>query len=76
MKDPKIDLDMDKNFNATLLITCGSCSRKTKVPLKQATPNKKIKCSCGDEFILSGDDLRKMQKSFDDLNRTLKKFGK
>jgi len=76
MTDPKINLDIDENMNATLLITCGSCSRKTKSPLKQASPGKKIKCTCGNEFVLAGDDLRKMQKTLNDLNRSLNQLGK
>ena len=76
MPEAKIDLDIDNSMNGTIIITCGGCSRKTKVPLKQASPGKKVKCSCGNEFHLQGDDLRKMQKGLDDFQKTLKQFGK
>lgn len=69
MKDPKIDAEIDKNMNATLIITCGDCNRKTKIQFNQASPGKLIKCGCGSEFSLSGNDLRKKQRELDDLKR-------
>jgi len=76
MKKPKIDLDVDKNMNATLIIECGECRRKSKLSMSQATPGKTIKCNCGAEFSLAGDDLRKTQKSLDDLKRTMQNLFK
>lgn len=74
MGKSKIELDLDSNLKGTLIITCGKCARKTKLPLKQATPNRQITCSCGDIFVLSGDYLRKMQKAFDELSKTRSRF--
>lgn len=76
MKEPKIDLDIDNNMNATLIIECGECRRKSKLSMSQASPGKTIKCNCGAEFSLSGDDLRKTQKSLDDLKRTMNNLFK
>ena len=74
MKGPEFDINFDKNMNATLLITCGGCSHKTKLPLKQTSPSKKVNCSCGNEFSLGVDDLRKIQQELDKLKRTLDSF--
>jgi hypothetical protein len=76
MKEPKIDLDLDNNFNATLIVQCGECNRKNKLPMSQASSGKIIKCGCGLEYPLKGDDLRKIQKQLNDLKRTLNNFGK
>jgi len=75
-KKPKMDLDIDKNMNASLVIECGECRRKSKISLSQASPGKIIKCGCGVEFNLSGDDLRKTQKSLDDLKRSMNNLFK
>lgn len=76
MNSPKFDLDIDDKMNATLIIECGECRRKSKIKLSQASPGKIIKCSCGSEITLQGDDLRKMQKSLDDLKRTMNNLFK
>lgn len=76
MKEPKINLDIDKNMNATLVVECGECRRKSRLSMSQASPGKTIKCNCGVEFKLSGDDLRKTQKSLDDLKRTMNNLFK
>lgn len=76
MKEPKLDIDLDKNFNATLILQCRECNRKNKLPMSQASPSKIIKCGCGVEYPLKGDDLRRIQKELDGLKRTLKNFGK
>ena len=76
MPDPKIELDIDRNLNATAVITCGQCRRKTRKALRAITPGQVIPCSCGASFAFTGDDLRQVQRSFDDLKRTLDRFGK
>ncbi|MBW1702822.1 MAG: hypothetical protein JRJ50_12025 [Deltaproteobacteria bacterium] len=75
MKDPTIDLDIDKKMNATLIIGCPECKRKTKLAARNAIPGKSISCLCGVSFNLSGDALRPIQRSLDDLQRTLKSLG-
>jgi len=76
MKETKFDIEIDNNSKATLLVLCGECKRKNKIPMSQASPNKIIKCGCGIEYQLRGDDLKKVQKELDNLNRTLKNFVK
>ncbi len=75
-KEPKVDLEFDNNWNGILNITCPKCQRTMKKHLREIPPGKEVACSCGFTVKFSGDDLRGIQRSFDDLKRTLKNFGK
>jgi hypothetical protein len=76
MKEPQFDIEVDNNLKGTLIIQCGECNRKNKLPMSQASPNKIIKCGCGIEYPLKDDNIKKIQQQLDDLQRTLKNFGK
>jgi hypothetical protein len=43
MKEPKIDLDVDKNMNATLVVECGECRKKSRLSMSQIFPRKNHK---------------------------------
>lgn len=74
-KEPRIELDVDNNLNGVLTITCPECSNKIKKNLRELSPGKEVSCSCGFTVSFTGDDLRKTQKSLDDLKKALKSFG-
>lgn len=74
--EPKIDLEFDNNWNGILVISCPQCKKKTKRKLSELNPGKEVSCSCGFTVSFSGDDLRGVQRSLNDLKKTLKNFGK
>ena len=57
-------------------VKCPGCSRMLKIPVKTMRPGSKHHCQCGAEISLTGDDGSKVQKAMDDLERTMKNFGK
>lgn len=75
-KEPKIEFGVDKNLKGILVITCPDCGKKLKKNAKEISPGKEVACSCGFTVSFSGDDLRGVQRSLDDLKRTLKSIGK
>ncbi len=58
-------------------ITCPSCHKGIKIKVKEMIPGHTKNCpSCGLTISFSGDDGRKAQKALDDLQKTLKSFGR
>jgi transcription elongation factor Elf1 len=63
-------------------IDCPECNRLISVTLKQVANEVLIKCSCGQEVQLKDSNgtnkkaIKDVNKSFKDLERTLKIFGR
>jgi hypothetical protein len=73
----EIDLEIDDNWNGTLVMTCPKCKAKTRRRISSLASGSKVRSSCGHTtFEMSGDDLRRVQRSLDDLKRDIDGFGK
>ncbi len=63
-------------------LDCPECKRSMTVTIKQVADEALIKCNCGQEIQLKDSNgtnkkaIRDINKSFKDLENTLKKFGK
>lgn len=66
--------------NAEIEIPCSNCSRKTKKTVAWLKNNKALVCGCGTRIEIDASqfnrEMKKVQKSVDDLKRTLKRFGR
>ncbi len=66
----------------TVKVDCTECNRSINVTLKQVANEALIRCNCGQEIQLKDSNgtnkkaIRDVNKSFKDLERTLKNFGK
>jgi len=61
----------------TANINCPACKRPMKVKFNEMVPGRKKKCAaCGAEIIFSGDNLRNVQKSRDELQKNFKNIFK
>ena len=66
----------------TVKVDCPECNRAISVTLKQIANEALIKCNCGQEIQLKDNNgtnktaIKDVNKSFKDLERTLKSFGK
>lgn len=77
MSKVKIDLDFDAAGQGQLKIKCPACGRTTRVMARDARPGTRIPCSCGRfTAVLSGDDLRDVQKALDKLRSTFADINK
>jgi hypothetical protein len=63
-------MDLDFDFD------CPNCGHKMKIRVEEMYPGNSKTCLCGCEIRFTGDDARKVQRAIDDLERTLKRFGK
>lgn len=65
---------------AEIEIPCAKCGSKTKKPIGWIKTNNKFVCSCGVTVNLDADQFRQAiaeaDRSLDDLQRTIKSFGK
>ncbi len=75
-REPDIDIEVDDRLNGILIITCPECGHRQRKPLRTLSPGTELRCSCGFTVSISGDDLRAVQRSLDDLKGTLQAFGK
>jgi len=63
-------------------INCPDCKRSIKVTIRQISKQASIHCNCGQTIQLVDEKgsnkkaIRDINKSFKDLERTFKKFGK
>jgi len=66
----------------TVKIDCTECNRSINVTLKQVANEALIRCNCGQKIQLKDSNgtnkkaIKDVNKSFKDLERTLKNFGK
>ncbi|MCI5212400.1 MAG: hypothetical protein D3910_27280 [Candidatus Electrothrix sp. ATG2] len=67
---PKIDFEIDDDFNATLVISCGNCSTLTKIPSDELTRDRNIKCTgCEYEFQITADDITTIKNYLEDAKK-------
>lgn len=66
--------------NAEIPIECANCGRKTKKTVAWLKNHTDFTCSCGTRITIDASqfirEMKKVDKSIDDLKRTLKRFGK
>lgn len=66
----------------TVKLDCPECNKGVAVTLKQVADEALVKCSCGQEIQLKDNKgsgkkaIKDINKSFKELDRTLKGFGK
>ena len=66
----------------TVKVECPKCKRSISVTLKKISNEDIIKCICGQKIQLKDRNgtnkkaIKEMNKSFKDLEKTLKSFGK
>ena len=64
---------MDLEFD----FKCLNCGHKMKIKVKEMYAGNTKTCRfCGCEIHFNGDDGRKAQRALEDLERTIKRFGK
>lgn len=63
--------------NLEVKISCPNCEGIVRIKVKDMVPGRSKPCPhCQVSFKFTGDDGRKAQRALDNLERTLKKFGR
>ncbi len=52
-QQPRFDIDLDKHYNATLVVACDECGHETRLHLKNLTPDRAHRCQCGSTIAMS-----------------------
>ena len=55
---------------------CPNCNRKLKVKMKEMYPGNHKRCVCGCRIDFKGADGRKTQRSFDELQKAIRRLGR
>jgi hypothetical protein len=63
-------------FDLKIPIECPSCRRSIELPARSSGPGTRVRCRCGQEITLAGDDLRKIQKALDGVADAFRRFGR
>ena len=72
----KVKVNGPKRIDLPFEFNCPTCGRTIKLKIRDIHPGREIYCECGTNIRFSGDDLRKIQKEFDDLINAFRKLGK
>lgn len=67
---------MSRFSDIDIPIDCPSCGRKIKKRLSQLGNGRSIHCSCGQRITVQGSGFSSFKRNLDQLDRTLKRFGK
>ncbi|MFC3626551.1 hypothetical protein ACFOKJ_10510 [Vogesella amnigena] len=51
MKSPRFDIDLDKHYNATVVIAC-DCGHEVRHHLASLHPDKPLRCHCGADISM------------------------
>ena len=74
--EPKFDLKINDKLEGMLVIVCPQCKKKTEKKFQELNAGKKVSCSCGFAFTFANNTLLGIQRSLNDLKRSLNSFGK
>ncbi|MEQ6291100.1 hypothetical protein ACFPAG_10845 [Vogesella sp. GCM10023246] len=66
IKSPRFDIDLDKHYNATVVIAC-DCGHETRHHLASLHPDKQLHCACGADISMPAAALDLAQRRTDAL---------
>ncbi|AXE35559.1 hypothetical protein [Chromobacterium phragmitis] len=70
MKQQRFDIDLDKHYNATVVIACEECGRETRQHLKALLPDQALRCSCGADITMATPDIQRAERQADAIRQS------
>jgi len=64
---PSFDIDLDKHYNATVVIACEKCGHESRHHLKTLAPDQHLQCQCGADITLGDEALMQAQQRVTEL---------
>ncbi|GGY09476.1 hypothetical protein [Paludibacterium paludis] len=64
-QQPRFDIDLDKHYNATLVIACSDCGRETRLHMKTLIPDRSVHCQCGSPIAMSPGAMLQAERRVD-----------
>lgn len=68
-QQPRFDIDLDKHYNATVIIECDDCGHESRVDLKALSPDRTISCRCGSRMGMTPSAIIKAQQRVTQIKR-------
>ncbi|NWK77542.1 hypothetical protein [Aquitalea sp. LB_tupeE] len=62
MKHPSFDIDLDKHYNATVVIACVECGHENRHHLKSLSPDHSLRCQCGSDISMTHTAMQAAQR--------------
>jgi len=69
MKQPSFDIDLDKHYNATVVIACVSCGHENRHHLKSLSPDQDLRCQCGSDISMNSTTVLAAQRRVTELKQ-------
>jgi len=69
MKHPSFDIDLDKHYNATVVIACQACGHETRHHLKALSPDHSLRCRCGSDISMTNTAVLAAQRRVNELKQ-------
>lgn len=62
MTHPSFDIDLDKHYNATVVIACVACGHESRHHLKSLSPDQRLRCQCGSDISMTPTAMQAAQR--------------
>jgi DNA-directed RNA polymerase subunit RPC12/RpoP len=69
MKLPSFDIDLDKHYNATVVIACMQCGHENRHHLKALSPDHTLRCQCGSDISMNSTAMLAAQRRVSELKQ-------
>ncbi|WP_293759734.1 hypothetical protein [uncultured Aquitalea sp.] len=70
MMHPRFDIDLDKHYNATVVIACVDCGHESRHHLKTLSPDHSLRCKCGSDISLTATGIMAAQRRVSELKQS------
>jgi RNase P subunit RPR2 len=70
MKEPNLDLEIDDNQRAILVVECQECGDKSRFLLEEVSPGTPVLCNCGGVLNITENSLKSIHRKLDDIKNT------
>jgi len=71
MREPNLDLEIDDNKKAILVVECQDCEDKSRFLLDEVSPGTSVLCNCGEVLSITPNSLKSIHQKLDDIKNTL-----
>jgi len=69
-QQPRFDIDLDKHYNATVVIACEECGHENRFNLKVLSPDVAVRCACGAPISLTPHAIVKAQQRVNQIKQS------
>ncbi|KZE34291.1 hypothetical protein EV683_10279 [Crenobacter luteus] len=67
---PQFDIDLDKHYNATVVIACTECGHETRHHLKSLQPGSPMRCKCGADISMTDSAVALAQRRVAEIKQS------